>query len=71
MPDWSPAFRMPLIANPADHGEAVVIVQHLQPAIDKASFLILDAFNVKSGPIARLPLRDRLHPGFHASFWRA
>jgi carotenoid cleavage dioxygenase-like enzyme len=60
-----------LIANPKDHGEAVVIVQHLQPATDQAAFVVLDAFNVKSGPIARIPLRDRLHPGFHASFWRA
>jgi carotenoid cleavage dioxygenase-like enzyme len=46
-------------------------VQHLQPATDQASFVIFDAFNVKSGPISRLPLRDRVHPLFHASFWRA
>jgi hypothetical protein len=52
-----------LIANPKDHGEAVVIVQHLQPATDQAAFVVLDAFNVKSGPIARIPLREPAAPG--------
>ena len=76
----SDIFRLPageylggepvVITNPTDPGEAIVIVQHLQPATDSAAFLIFDAFAVKSGPIARLPLRNALHPGFHASFSR-
>ena len=58
------------VANPTDPDEAVVVVEHLQPASDSASFALFDAFAVRNGPIARLPLRHRLHPGFHASFQR-
>ncbi len=59
------------VSNPDRPGEGVVIVEHLQPASDSASFLLFDAFRLKDGPVARLPLRHRLHPGFHTSFWRA
>jgi carotenoid cleavage dioxygenase-like enzyme len=31
-------------------------------------YLLFDAFQLKSGPLARLPLRHPVHPGFHASF---
>ena len=54
--------------NPKDPGEGVVIVEHLKPLADEASFLLFDALDVKRGPIARLPLRHRRHPGVHASF---
>jgi len=56
------------IANPSARDEGVVIVEHLNARTDEASFLLFDALNVKGGPITRLPLRHRLHPGFHASF---
>ena len=59
------------VANPRDPGEAVVIVEHLQPARNEASFVLFDAYAVKNGPVARLPLRNMLHPGFHSSFWKA
>ena len=49
-------------------GDGVVIVQHLMPDAASAEFLIFDAARVAGGPIARLPLRNRIHPGFHASF---
>ena len=56
------------VANPSDHSEAVVIVQHLQPASGQAAFVLFDAFNVRGGPICRLPLRNMIHPSFHSSF---
>ncbi len=59
------------VSNPRKPGEAVVIVQHLQPSSNSASFLLFDAFALKGGPIARLPLRHRVHPGFHSSFLKA
>lgn len=59
------------IVNPADSGEAVVVVEHLVPAENRVEFLLFDGFSLKSGPIARLPLRNPIHPGFHTSFHRA
>ena len=57
-------------ANPNARGEGVVIVEHLKARNDESAFLLFDAFAIKRGPIARLPLRHRIHPGFHAS-WSA
>ena len=58
------------VGNPKAPGEGIVIVEHLNARTDEAAFLLFDAFEVKRGPIVRLPLRHRLHPGFHAS-WAA
>jgi carotenoid cleavage dioxygenase-like enzyme len=46
----------------------VIIVQHLIPESLSAEFLLFEAASVAKGPLARLPLRHRIHPGFHASF---
>jgi all-trans-8'-apo-beta-carotenal 15,15'-oxygenase len=59
------------VANPSDPAEAVVIVQHLEPASGAAEFLVFDAHSVRSGPLARLPLRNPIHPGFHSCFVKA
>jgi len=56
------------IYNPNNPDEAVVIVQHAIPAEERDEFLLFDGFSLKSGPIARLPLKHRIHPGFHTSF---
>jgi len=56
------------IGNPEAPDEGVVIVQHLIPAEGKAEMLLFDAFAVKRGPTARLPLNHFIHPGFHAAF---
>ena len=55
--------------RPGAPGEGVVIVEHIDTKTDQAALLLFDAFEVSKGPIARLPLRHRLHPGFHASFF--
>lgn len=57
-----------IVGNPDLRDEGVVMIEHLNARSDEAAFLLFDAFDVKRGPIARLPLRQRLHPGFHASF---
>ena len=59
-----PAF----IAIPKEREEGLVIVQHLNARTDEAEFLLFDAFAVQRGPVARLPLRGRIHPLFHAIF---
>lgn len=51
-------------------GDGVVIVEHLDTRTDTASFVLFDAFQISRGPIARLFLRHRIHPGFHACFRR-
>jgi len=40
-------------------------------AESRVEYLLLDAFALESGPIARLPQRHPIHPGFHASFHAA
>ncbi len=60
------------ISNPDDPSEAVVVVQHLDAKNDRAAFVLFEAMNVSKGPVARVPLRHKIHPGFHASFaWAA
>jgi all-trans-8'-apo-beta-carotenal 15,15'-oxygenase len=56
------------VSNPNARDEGVVIVEHLSARTDEAAFLLFDAFDVKGGPVARLPLKHRIHPGFHASW---
>jgi carotenoid cleavage dioxygenase-like enzyme len=51
--------------------EGVVLVQHFMPVSDRAEYLLFDSAAVRNGPIARLPLRHRAHPGFHATFHKA
>jgi all-trans-8'-apo-beta-carotenal 15,15'-oxygenase len=55
-------------ADASDPGRAVVIVQELDAANDRAAFLLFDAFAVERGPVARLPLVESLPPLFHACF---
>jgi len=45
-----------------------VIIQRLNTSEKKAEVLIFDAARVAAGPVATLPLRHMVHPGFHASF---
>jgi all-trans-8'-apo-beta-carotenal 15,15'-oxygenase len=56
------------VFNPANPKEAVVILQHHLPAESRAEYLLFDGFNLAAGPIARLPLRHKIHAGFHACF---
>ena len=45
-----------------------VIVQRLNTHENKAEVLIFESGHVSKGPVATLPLRHMIHPGFHASF---
>lgn len=62
-----PAF----VANPAAPDEALVITQHFKPAEQSTAILLFDAFHVRSGPVASIPLRHSIFPGFHSCFWPA
>jgi carotenoid cleavage dioxygenase-like enzyme len=55
-------------ADAGDPHRAVVIVQELDAANDRAAFLLFDAFGVERGPVARLPLEEPIPPLFHACF---
>ena len=48
--------------------DGCAIVQRLNTRDCKAEILIFDAAHVARGPIAALPLRHMIHPGFHASW---
>jgi len=56
------------VANPCDESEAVVICEHFQPAEEATNIVLFDAYRVNQGPIASLPLRHPIHPGFHSTF---
>ncbi|MEZ5400204.1 MAG: carotenoid oxygenase family protein [Bryobacteraceae bacterium] len=57
------------IPNPdsARDDEGAVIVEEITPESNSA-ILIFDAARVANGPVARLRLQHRVHPGFHSSF---
>src|SRR5262249_8026452 len=59
------------LASPDAPRAGLGIVEHLNTKTDAAAFLIFDAHALNNGPVARLPLRHRLHPGFHASFFHS
>jgi all-trans-8'-apo-beta-carotenal 15,15'-oxygenase len=48
--------------------EGSVIVERLNTHENKAEILIFDGGHVARGPVATVPLRHMIHPGFHASF---
>jgi all-trans-8'-apo-beta-carotenal 15,15'-oxygenase len=56
------------VSNPRNPSEAIVICEHFQPAENATSIVLFDAFHVNGGPIASLPLRHTIHPGFHSTF---
>lgn len=56
------------VMNPANPEEAVVICVHAIPAEDRCEYLIFDGHSLSAGPIARLPLKHKIHAGFHTSF---
>jgi all-trans-8'-apo-beta-carotenal 15,15'-oxygenase len=62
-----PAF----VGNPRDPGEGFVIVQQLIPNAGESAFLMFDAFDVRRGPLIRLPLKHQVHPLFHAAYYPA
>jgi all-trans-8'-apo-beta-carotenal 15,15'-oxygenase len=59
------------VANPQDRSEAVIVNEFIDTRNDRAEILLFEAADVAKGPIARLALRHKIHPGFHTSFHRA
>ena len=59
----------PVFLGSRDSGQlGLTIIQHFQASSGQVSFLLFDALRIKDGPVARLPLQHRIHPGFHATF---
>jgi len=56
------------VANPGNYEDAAIITQRFEAASNAVSIILFDAFSVRRGPIATIPLRQRVHPGFHTSF---
>jgi all-trans-8'-apo-beta-carotenal 15,15'-oxygenase len=58
----------PVLISPLGSEEAVVLCQEIDVAEHASYFLLFDAKNVESGPIARIAAGQLLYCGFHASF---
>ena len=58
----------PIFVGHPDSGEGVVICQSFDARREQSSFLLFNARDVRSGPVAALRLKAPIHLGFHASF---
>jgi len=54
--------------HPLDREDAVVICERFEAASNAASIILFEASNVAAGPIASIPLRRPVHPGYHTAF---
>jgi all-trans-8'-apo-beta-carotenal 15,15'-oxygenase len=55
-------------AHPRDREDAVVICERFEAASNAVSIILFEASNVAAGPIASIPLRRPVHPGYHTAF---
>jgi len=60
----------PIFVGGPNSVEAAVICQNFDVENEQTSFLIFNARDVRSGPVATLRLRKPIHLGFHAAFQR-
>lgn len=58
----------PVFIGDPNSTQGVVICQEFAVRDQQSFFLLFDAFDVKKGPIARIPVGQALHLGFHATF---
>ncbi len=56
------------VSNPAAPDEAVIVNEFIDAQNGRAEILLFEASCVARGPIARLGLRHKIHPGFHTTF---
>ena len=45
-----------------------ILLNRIDARSDTAEYCLFDAAHVAKGPVARLPLKHKVHPAFHASF---
>jgi all-trans-8'-apo-beta-carotenal 15,15'-oxygenase len=57
-----------VVRNPEMKSDARLIVQRFDAVRDRVDFLLFDPYQVAAGPIGSIPLREKIHAGFHASF---
>lgn len=58
----------PVFVGGSNEQEGVIICQMLDAEHLKSFFVIFNAFDVASGPVAKLSLQSPIHLGFHACF---
>jgi all-trans-8'-apo-beta-carotenal 15,15'-oxygenase len=58
------------VTDPGDSSRGVVINLFVDARNERWEIALFDAMNVARGPIARLGLKHKVHPGFHTSFYR-
>jgi all-trans-8'-apo-beta-carotenal 15,15'-oxygenase len=56
------------VSNPKDPEDAIIVNELIDANRDRAEIVVFEAAHVARGPIARLALRNKIHPGFHTSF---
>ena len=56
------------IPDPTSPDQGIILVKQFDATTRRDAYLLFDAFDVARGPIARLPLRHPIPPGFHAVF---
>ncbi len=58
-----------LARDPADSGRGVIINQMHHLSSGKTAYVLFDAFDLKKGPIAKIPLNNFDAIGLHSVFW--
>ena len=58
----------PIFVGNPESTEGAVICQNFDAEREQSSFLIFNAHDIRSGPIATLRLKKAIHLGFHAAF---
>ena len=54
--------------NPLSEDDGWLMSYAYDAATDSSEFVVLDALDVKAGPVARIPLPQRVPFGFHGSW---
>lgn len=62
-----PAF----VPRPGEPSRGVILVHELDPDRRESWFVVLDAYDLSRGPVARLAIEGLAHPGFHSCFCAA
>lgn len=57
------------VTNPGNSEDAVIISEFIDAEQDRCEILLFDAARVSKGPVARIRLRNKIHLGFHTSFY--
>lgn len=57
-----------VVPDPRDPSRASIVCQEFDPRLPASWFVILNAYDLSRGPVARLTLEQPIPPGFHSTF---